>query len=57
MHEGVLVGAVQRVARLERHDAIPAALGDIGANLFGGKDVFAERGVLLLREDVDDPAE
>jgi hypothetical protein len=50
VHQGVLVGAVQRVAGLEGDHALPALLSEQLAHLAGREDVLAELGMLRLRQ-------
>ena len=48
--QGVLVGPVQRVARLEGDDALPALLGEQRPRLARRQDEVAVLGVLRLRQ-------
>ena len=47
------MGAVQRVARLERHHPLPALLAKEGAGLLGAQNILAVLGVFGLRQDLD----
>ena len=51
--QGVFMGAVQGVARLESDDALPALFDEEGARLARRQDKLAIFGVLGLRQDVD----
>ena len=51
--EGVLVGTVQRVARLKRDDPVPALGREELADFARREDVLAELGMLGLRQDLN----
>ena len=49
-HQGVFVGAVQRIARLEGDDALPALLAEQRPRLARRQDELAVFGVFRLRQ-------
>ena len=55
--QGVFVGAVQRVAGLKGHDALPALFGQQLADLARREHVLAEPRVFRLRQHVDRAAQ